>query len=357
MTITPAPNSSRYLLVTPDVTNLPNSQILTSNRGIVLQDSGPQNPLNISTNGNLLALNNINAPGYIKYNVNDQLVSSSINAGNGIQILEEPDSLEISLVPNSSVQRINVNVNGASTSFSSPLINFISGSGISIFGQYNVSTGANDITIYSNGGGGGGSGTVTLVNLASPDGTVNITGTNPITTSGTINIQVPNWSTKTATTTVNLGTYSIINVSAIQAPTNSYLTLQSGTAQPIYLNAPSSYVTIAADTFYSAPTAIVLGTNVTSQVLTPQITYVSTNATSRVTFTIPTSVGGQTFSIAGYGDAGWIINLSGGQQVIFGNQTATSLLASTLKSDSITLICISNNIYSVFNSFGNITVT
>ncbi len=98
----------------------------------------------------------------------------------------------------------------------------------------------------------------------------------------------------------------------------------------------------------------------TSSLLTSNTGFVIDNA-GLVTLTLPvTSALGDEIEIVGRGAGGWLVNYGTGQQVIYGNQSSTITsgdIASTNRSDSISLICTAANTeWTIQSSVGVITV-
>ena len=182
---TPAPNTSQYLLVSPDTVDLPYSRTIASGGGISLNDTGYGGTLTVSTVGNLAALNTYDTSGYIVYNAsNNTFAGRSFTSSSSIGVTN-PDGTgggtSFSITPSSTIQLINVENNGVSSSTRSTL-NFIAGSNVSISVVDNAGNTSADVTISSTGGGGG-SGTVTSVGATTSSVGLSITGS-PITTSG-----------------------------------------------------------------------------------------------------------------------------------------------------------------------------
>jgi hypothetical protein len=99
----------------------------------------------------------------------------------------------------------------------------------------------------------------------------------------------------------------------------------------------------------------------TSQALDASNAYVSNNV-ALVTFTLPaTAAFGDVFLITGYGSGGWAVAQNALQSIQVGSLTSTvgitGSLASTLASNTITIVClVANTIFKVIQSMGNITV-
>lgn len=99
----------------------------------------------------------------------------------------------------------------------------------------------------------------------------------------------------------------------------------------------------------------------TTQTLAAGNAYVPSNG-ALTTFSLPTTAAfGDFFIICGLGSGGWTISQAAGQSIIVGNVTSTvgvgGSVASTLRSDSIQLVCVSaNTTFKAFDLTGNLTV-
>lgn len=99
----------------------------------------------------------------------------------------------------------------------------------------------------------------------------------------------------------------------------------------------------------------------TSQALAAGNAYVPSNG-ALTTFSLPAVAAfGDFFIISGLGAGGWAISQGAGQSIILGNQTSTigagGSVASTLRSDSIQLVCVAaNTTFKAMDFTGNLTV-
>lgn len=98
----------------------------------------------------------------------------------------------------------------------------------------------------------------------------------------------------------------------------------------------------------------------TSQSMSPNNAYVNQNS-SLTTFTLPaTAAFGDTYIISGVGTGGWKIVENSGQQILIGNgntTTTTGSIASTVKTDSIQIVCVTaNTLFKAVFWTGNLTV-
>lgn len=97
----------------------------------------------------------------------------------------------------------------------------------------------------------------------------------------------------------------------------------------------------------------------TSQAASAYSGYIISNA-GQTTVTLPaTCAEGVTFSIAGKGAAGWILQMNTGQTCHFGNAASSSAgsLTSTNLWDSVSIVCVTaNTTFAVTSAVGNLTV-
>ena len=98
----------------------------------------------------------------------------------------------------------------------------------------------------------------------------------------------------------------------------------------------------------------------TSQSASVNHAYITNNA-SQVNVTLPSSASiGDIVRVVGLGSGGWKLSQNASQYVYFGNLTSTTgtggYLESTNEHDSIELVCVSTNGWSVISSIGNITI-
>lgn len=194
----------------------------------------------------------------------------------------------------------------------------------------------------------GGAGASLTYNDINPIGTAKkIASGIPVTTN---QLQVGNLSFDGGTSILNAnGEVWIGSVTGNPAPR----TLTAGTGVTI-TNASNS-ITISAS---GGGSSWVLVTG-SSQAIVIDTNYVADNATL-VTFSLPsTSVFGNTFAIVGTLGA-WKITQAASQQLLFGSLASTvgvsGFLSSTNAGDSIDCVCISNGVWRVRSSVGNITV-
>lgn len=186
-----APNTSTYTLVIPDTSNLPNSRTLSSDNGILLQDSGGGNNINVTTFGNLRSLDSYNTSGFVVYNATSNVFSGTSFTGGGTINITNPDGTVgpntiFGVINDSSTQRIQTEIGGVPISTRSKL-NFIPGSNISISVVDNFVNNSSDVTIT--GSGIPGEGTVTSVGATTTSSGLTITGS-PITSAGTFDFSL-----------------------------------------------------------------------------------------------------------------------------------------------------------------------
>ncbi len=185
-----APDTSTFLLVTPDTGDLPNSRILTADASagnLQFTDSGPGGALTLAPTLNLLAVAGLTTPGFVSYSGSNSFTRPTLTSTGTISITNATGvgNPVLDMVEGASVQKVNIQNNGSFHSTRSTL-NFINGLNASVTVVDNGAQNRTDITVNATGDG---SGTVTSVGLSSTGLTLNVTGS-PITTSGTINVDL-----------------------------------------------------------------------------------------------------------------------------------------------------------------------
>lgn len=130
----------------------------TNGSGILIQDNGPLQPINITTNGLLSAISTtISSNGYIIRTGASTAVSRAFANSATISVTNPDGSggqTSFNVANNSSQQNIQVQINGTTVVPVSGTLNIIPGSGMgaSVTGNSSVT----NLTLTSNGGGGGG---------------------------------------------------------------------------------------------------------------------------------------------------------------------------------------------------------
>ena len=185
----------------------------------------------------------------------------------------------------------------------------------------------------------------------------------------------PSWSTATYPATVAISSLlyaSAANAVTALAPTNNGVLISSTTGVPSWLaNAGSSnYVltsTVGSPPSWQPSTSLSwTPVSTTTQTMAANTAYI-TNTASTVTYTLPAAAAvGSILRITGGTTAAaatpWTIAQNAGQSIAFGNLTTTvgvtGSLASSLKYDSIEIVCVATNTaFVVQSSVGNLQVT
>ena len=101
--------------------------------------------------------------------------------------------------------------------------------------------------------------------------------------------------------------------------------------------------------------------NTSSATLAANSRYATNNGASLVTYTLPASPAiGDTYIIVGGSSGGWAVAQNASQQINFGNKASTSgvggSLASSNQFDCITITNVATNVFTAYESQGNITV-
>jgi hypothetical protein len=183
-----APDTSAYLLTTGDQTDLAQSSVFTAGPGLTLTPSGAYpntiNTLAFASAGLVGQLNASSTPGFFAYETSGNLlVSRTLTPGTGIAITHQTGTGNpvFSVVPQSTLQNIQVQVGGGSLQTAGSFLNLIPGSGMSISATPGASNTTNvQFTSTASGG------TLTAVDISSSSG-INTSST---TTSGVVDLTV-----------------------------------------------------------------------------------------------------------------------------------------------------------------------
>lgn len=335
-----APNTSSYVLVSPDDSELPNSRVLLASGGIVLQDTGASGDITVNTVGNLANLNLVSGGGYINYNAAGHTFDShTLTAANGINITNpngQDGPATFSVVDNTTIQRVNAQASGIGSGQATDTLNFIPGGGTSITAGFNPITAATDITIFSTG------------SLAPHDARYIIQTTNPelpnaqalsslstgilksTTATGVLSIAIPN---------VDYTPYNSILESIVTAgtpPRGTLLVGNSGGTGYTAVGLGGSGTVLTSNgttaTWAAVPPAppmevIILGTGVSSVLLVANKHYVATNPSVPVIFSLPSApTPGDKYKVSGNGPMGYAIyqNTSNNSTAFLSQVTTTS---------------------------------
>lgn len=185
-----APDTATYLLVTPDASDLPNSQILLAGDGLQLVSTGPGGTYEMSAIGSLLGLANLASTGIMTFNHTGSVVGTTTLGSDSTITITNPTGVDgapsFSVNPNTSQQLVNASANSGAPVGAYPLLNFIGVGDATVSVTANPGAGRIDVSVSTVGGG---AGTVTSVGLAAADSSIAVTGTpSPITTTGTFDI-------------------------------------------------------------------------------------------------------------------------------------------------------------------------
>lgn len=145
------PNTTPFVLATPDSTNLPGSRTLAASGGLDVPDTGTGGTITVTTVGNLKDLNDFGTNGFVNYNSSSspKFVPLTFQAGSGIAITNpngQGGNPSFSVIPNTSLQRIQVQ-NASVVAGTRAAINFIAGTNTSITAGDNPLNGTVDINI------------------------------------------------------------------------------------------------------------------------------------------------------------------------------------------------------------------
>jgi hypothetical protein len=148
-----APDTSEYLLVSPDSGDLPNSRTLTADAvasNLQFSDSGPGGSLSLAPTLTLASVVNMSSPGFMSFNGTSvvtprTLISvDTIQITNGNGIVGNP---VLDVIDDTSKQKVSVSVDGASIAGTRSNINFISGLNTTVAASDNSGSNRIDVTV------------------------------------------------------------------------------------------------------------------------------------------------------------------------------------------------------------------
>lgn len=389
--MTDAPNSSSYILVSSDLSDLPNSRVLEAGGGLILEDTGvgplPAGVIKIvpAPGGNLAALSDYSAstPGFIAYDASSGFIPRGFTTDSTITITnptgQTGDSM-FSVNNSTSVQNVNVQAGGVGTGSAASVIDFVGSGSVSVTALY--SGGINTVTVTA----ASGADTNAKYIIQTADSglpnaqnigllSTGVVKVNVTSGTGVLADAVPYVSGSTTSTDFMAPSAILGSINTI-TPTLGTLPVGNGTGYtglPIGLD---TYVLTSNGTNAEwAPSSsgggyeiVVLPTGTTSQVLATTNTYIPT-ATSLVTFTFPPSpMPGDFYVIqgGGFSSVGWTLSQTGSQTVQVGYASGSPLkttpgsggsLASVLPTDSVFIYCITATEFIANVQSGQITVT
>ena|ERR1700760_3084906 len=370
-----APDTSTYILVSPDPINLPNARTLAGGTNLALQDTGiPDGTLTIEPVGNLGNLAALNNAGYVVYDAGStSFVSRTFTAGQGIAFTNAAGQLgntNIAVEDGVTIQKVQVSQGGTIFSTRSNL-NF-------------VGTGGSSITIGDNGGANRTDITINTPVVPDHDATYivqtadislpNAQALNEVATgltnylakvhtaSGVISAAAPDVDYVEATPVMialNNPTYTQPTPgSMLQGAGSFFVTIPIGSAGSVLTSNGTGF-----DWELPPGSVQVLAPTTVSVNLQPDITYVATSTTGLVTFHLPLPlecVPGQTFGIEGFGSSGWRLNAGISLQTLYMGSLQTTdagNISSTSPSDAIEIICIDSETFKVNIKNGTPSIT
>lgn len=187
-----APDTSSYLLQTGDQGNLPNSSILVSgNNSIFNLTPGGVSPdsyvaINLTSGSTLDTVASLATSGFLAYQTGTGVLPLTLTSSPSINITNPTGAAApvFTVIPNSTVQKVQAQANGGSL-YTGSILNFIPGNGALGVAVTNGAANTLNVTLTPLSG----QGTVTSIGITSTTGLA-IFGS-PITTSGNITVQLP----------------------------------------------------------------------------------------------------------------------------------------------------------------------
>lgn len=363
-----APNTSPYITATPDYTNLPNSRPLTVSGGLAKADTGIGGTFNITTIGKLANINALNTPGFVTYNYAAQQFIPKSFQSDGTIAISNPDgqgsSTSFSVNDNTSLQKIRVYKNGVFGG-ERALINFIPGANTSItVGDDGLSK--VDIFIET-------STTVApesasyitktpepaLTNSQALSGLD--TGIMKVTTgTGVVSIAAPDIDYQTASPNlVDIAALTPIAGDIIIGNGTNFSPLSTGPAGTFLM---SNGAGIIESWEFNPPgyqVEVLSPSNFGPIPLVNNTTYITTNTSSTVIFSLPAGVAGQKYRVIGSkSTSNFVIEALVGQTIVFGSVSSAvgGSIASLTGTDAIEIFCVNANTFIATAPFGNLAV-
>jgi hypothetical protein len=391
-------DTNPYIVAAPDGT-LPNSRNLTASGGLFTSDSGAEGQFNIFTGGNLAALNTFSTGGYLVYSTTaNNFVPRTLIEGTGITITDGDGGLgntTISVEDGTTVQQVNVQSNSVSPIYTGTTLNFVGAGGTAT--TVGLNGNVIDVTITSSGS--EAPGTATYI-LQTPNGSLPdaqalsalATGILKSTTStGVVSIASPTADylpysaelASIATITPTLGTFIAGNGAGgfsafLPSVAVGNILVSSGTAAlPEWLpsgldnyvltsNGPGTLPSWRASAAVDDSAIVLPGSTTAVDPVDGNVSYIPTNTSTLVTFTLPTSpTPGNFYEIIGFGSAGWRVYQNSGQTITVGYSNGSILntttgpsgyLSSVLATDSVIIYCISSTQFVAQVQTGQLTV-
>jgi hypothetical protein len=375
MIMADAPDNSSYILADQDFTGLPNARYFTASGGLVIQDSGSNQKLNITSTGQLASLFSYSVPGMITYDATTGFTSRTFQNGTGIAITNpggQGANPIINVVPSSTKQLVSVYGNGdiitpASTRAN---LNLIAGGRVSITVLDNTPLAdAANVTIDADAAADVDAtyivkSTADLTNLPNAQAlgglSTGILKSTTLSGVGTLSIAVSGTDYQSPS--------PILTSIAGVTPAVGTLLVGDGIGFDVLPPGPNNTVLTSSGTTlsYQAPVG---GTGITPEVIpnaAPPKTLVSnhyytSNNSSLQTFTLPVAPSpGDFYKITGFAAGGWTLTQNAGQSIKVGNINTTTgtggSISSVLPTDSIDISCVDANNFSVHILSGEVSV-
>lgn len=368
-----APDSATYVLIDPLAGDLPNSRTLSASRGLAKFDNGTSVEIGTAIGGKLESINDFTTAGYVNYNFESSTFDSKTFQGSGTIEITNPDGQAPgnsvwSVIPETTLQNIQIYGNGVIGPTARSKLNFIAGTNTSITVGEDLGNGYTNVTISVPAVGAPGNQTYVTTTPEFTD----LPNSQPLSPLDTGLLKVTNLtgllSTAIPGTDYQAPSAHLTSLAAI-SPGSGTLIQGTGVGgwEGVPLGSPGTVWTSTGTTGEWAAggggggmTVEILGTGVA--IVSPMVAntiYVPRNSSSIVLFQLPASpVPGDIYEINGYGAGHWTITTGGGGKTVhFGDVTATNNISSSTRWGCLRLICVTPTELIAFSPFGTPIVT
>lgn len=361
--------ASPYLTATPDYINLPDSRPLTVDGGLDKEDTGIGGTFNITTIGKLANINAYSVPGFVTYNLSSgQFISRSFNSDGSIDITS-PDgqgaNTTFSVNDNTSIQKINVYSEGSFRGARS-IINFLAGANTSItVGDDGVSK----VDVFIESATTVAPETASYITKTSEPALTNSQALGDLTPSGIMKVETVTGVVSIATPDVDYqtGSPNLVDIAALTPIAGdiiignglSFSPLSAGPAGTFLMSNGTGIIESWEFNPSGYQVEVLIPSNLGPIPLVNNTTYITTNTSSTVLFSLPAGVAGQRYRVIGSkSTSNFVITALVGQTIVFGSVSSAvgGSIASLTGTDAIEIFCVDANTFVATAPFGNLAV-